>query len=304
MSIPKKHHYLPEFFIRRWTGDDGKITEFRRPHDQLVCKQKWPSQTGFIIDLYANEAKADPVERQALELLFMQKVDDAAASALLYIERGKGKPSDPLLRDAWSRFLMSLLHRSPERVKYLTAKVKEYEEDSLNPELAQKYAEMRSEDDPPTYEEWLEKAGLLTPDLRVRLLKLLIDSRRIGNTLNAMHWHLYVLERPRFGFLTGDHPIMVSNGLGHNRSFVLLAISPSKLFVAAHDPKVIDAFLTQRANGLEHAVNDACARQSKHIILAHDSAQLTFVDRRFLKASVPVGRSGFVTWNSPLVDLR
>ncbi len=303
MSVPKKHHYLPQFFMQRWADSDGEVAEYRRPHTALVVKRRHPAATGYLHELYSNENKTDPIERQALEMVFMQKVDDRAAEALAYLELHEKKPPDPALRDSWSRFLMSLIHRSPERVKYLTQKVQEYENENLNVKLASKYAAMRGPDDPPTYEEWVAEQDPLAPDLRVRLLKLLIDSQRIGNALNMMHWQLYSLEKPRFGFLTGDHPIMMSNGLGHLRGFVLLAISPARLFVAANDPKVIDAFTSQRANALESGLNDAVTRQSRHVIIARDQAQRDFVDRRFLKRTAPLGPDGLYKWKSPLVDL-
>jgi hypothetical protein len=198
---------------------------------------------------------------------------------------------------------MSLMHRSPEHVKYLTAKVREYEDDTLNPKLLAQYRSIRGQNDPSKFEDWLAEQGPLTPDLIVQLLRRLIDSELIGETLNAMYWSVYALEQPRFGFLTGDHPIMISNGLGHQRGFVALAISPSRLFIAAHDQQVINAFRTQRPNGLEQAFNDACTRQSHHVIIARDNAQKPFIDKRFLKLPAPVGTYGMVTWNSPLIDL-
>jgi hypothetical protein len=301
MSIPKKHHYLPQFFIRRWIDAEGKLAEYRRPRDKLIVKRKRPAETGDIVDLYANESKSDPVEGQALELLFMQKVDHGAARALAHIDDHGTKPNDPELRDAWTRFLMSLMHRTPERVKYLTAKVKEYEDGRLNRELREKYESLRGPDDPPDFDSWLKAQGPLTPDLRVRLLKLLIDSKRIGNALNDMKWSVFTLDRPRFGFLTGDHPIMISNGIGIRKGFILLAISPSQLFIGANDPQIVSSFETQRPNGLEQAVNDACTRQSHHVIVARDDSQTAFVNKRFLRQPAPVGPNGFVTWKSPLI---
>lgn len=190
MSVPKKHHYLPQFFLDRWCVD-GRLMEFRRPHENLVSKRKSPAATGYETDLYANEAKLDPLERQALEMVFMQKVDDGAAAALTYLEEKGRKPTDPRLRDAWSRFLMSLLHRSPERVRHLSAKVKAYEENKLIPELEAQYSTMRGENDPLTYEEFRTLYGDMTAELRTMLLRMIIDSKTIGNTLNAMHWQVH-----------------------------------------------------------------------------------------------------------------
>lgn len=174
MSIPKKHHYLPKFLMQRWANSENLVTEYRRPYGQLVAKSKHPNQTGYLHELYANENRVDPVERQALEMVFMQKVDSRAAEALIYLDDKKKKPDDPILRDAWSRFLMSLMHRSPERVKYLTEMVIKYEEGTLDPGLHEKYLEIRAVDDPETYDDWLAEQGSITADLRVRLLEMII----------------------------------------------------------------------------------------------------------------------------------
>ena len=289
--------------MARWTSADGRLTEYRRPHGNLTSKRKFPAQTGYITDLYANTNKANPVERQALELLFLQRIDGAASEAVLHLETHGAKPNDTTLRDAWTRFLMSLMHRSPERVKYLSAKVRDYESAILNPDLREKYASLRGESDPAEFEEWLATAPPLTPDLITGLLKVLVDNARIGETLNEMHWSVCTLSSPLFGFLSGDHPIILSDGVGHLRGFVGLAISPTQLFLAAHDREVIDAFRTQKDTALEKAINDACARQSHHVIIARDDAQRAFIDRRFLKRPAPVGASGFVSWKSPLLDV-
>jgi hypothetical protein len=318
MSIPSKHHYLPKFFVDRWADGDGKVAEYRypervedagkspeyRPNRSLIIKRKWPSQTAYIPDLYANESKLDPVERQALEMVFMQKVDSHAADALADLEEHKRKSDDSALRSGWSRFLMSLMHRSPERVKHITAKVREYEEGALTAELAAeigpRYAERRGPDDPETYEEWLTLQPPLTPDLRVRLLRLIIDSKRIGMALNNMHWRVHVLPDLQYGFVTGDQPLLMSDGLGHSRSFVLTPISPTAYFVASNEEQVAEAFLCQNPKALQRSINEAVTRQSRHVIIARDDAQRAFVEKRFLKLAAPVGPSGYHTWEPPL----
>lgn len=300
MSTPKKHHYLPQFFMRRWADVEGKVIEYRRPRNDLVHKKKDPAQTGYVNELYSNTNESDPVKRQALEMVFMQQVDSQAAHALVHIEQYGTKPNDAKLRDAWSRFLMSMVHRTPERIKYFTTMIEYYEVRTLNPELRDKYPPICGPDDPENFEDWLALAGPITPELGVNLLKLIIDSSLIGDTLNTMIWSVYTLANPRFGFLTGDQPVMLSNGIGHPQGFVIIAISPSKLFIAAHDQNVINSFMTQRLNDLESAINDACVRQSRHIVISNNLSQMQFVDRRFLKLPVPVGPNGLSSWTSPL----
>lgn len=301
MSVPKKHHYLPEFFLQRWANVAGRVTEYRRPFDRLVSKQRHPAATGYMIELYANKNKVDPVERQALELVFMQQVDALAADALAYLEANGTMPKNGPLRSAWSRFLMSLMHRSPERVSYLISKVREWEEGELNPELKHKYGALRGVGDPPTFEEWLQVNGPAAPALLVKLLRMLIDSENIGPVLNNMRWALHEADGA-FGLMTGDMPILVSNGLGQRDGFVMLAIGPSRLFIAAHDLEVIKSFTSQSANALQRGLNDACVRQSRHVIVADGDNQAAFVDRRFLRdLPLSIGSAGLATWAVPLV---
>lgn len=307
MSIPGKHHYLPEWFIRRWADADECVSEYRRtPNGKLWIKRRHPAATGYMHNLYANDSKADPLQRQALELVFMQKVDSRAADALAYIEQHRRKPWDWTLRGAWSRFLKSLLHRSPERVAYITNRVKDYESGELIPDLEARYTSVAGPDDPPTFDEWLAQAGSITADLRERLIKMLIDSDLIGDTINSMYWRVHTLEKLEFGLVAGDLPLMMSNGLGHEGSFIMLPIAPTRLFIAAHNLDVIHSFTLQYPSGLELAVNDAVARQSSHIVIARDDALRGFVDERLRKDN-PSEKSkmlGYQTWNSPLRNLR
>ncbi|MBB4096673.1 DUF4238 domain-containing protein [Sphingomonas kyeonggiensis] len=305
MPAPRKHHYLPQFFIKRWANADGRVVEYRRPRDDLIRKLRYPAETGYLIDLYANEAEADPVRRQALETLFMQRVDDGAAEALREMSQTQKKPTDPALRDAWSRFLMSLIHRSPRRVEYLTQRVRQYEEGELNPNLRAEYTALRGPDDPEDFDQWLAEQGPLAPELRVRLIRLLIDSPRIGGALNAMHWRMHSLEHPRFGLLSSDQPLLLSNGLGHGQSFAVLATSPTQVFLAARDQRVIDGFRRQRPSALETGLNDACVRQAAEMVVAHSDTQRTFVDRRLLKTDLALDpNTGLPSWNPPIIDLH
>jgi len=60
---------------------------------------------------------------------------------------------------------MSLMHRSPQRVKYLTAKAKEHEESVINPAFREKYEALCDPNDPFRYEDWLVEKGPIDPRL-------------------------------------------------------------------------------------------------------------------------------------------
>lgn len=299
MSIPRKHHYLPQAYLRAWAVN-GKLTEYRRFDERLIVKWRTPAQTAYLIDLYANESKSDPLERQALEMGLMQRVDDDAAEALKLLQAAKIDPLTPSMREAWARFILSLMHRTPSRMEYLEGKVRDYERLNLSPTMRDMYASLRQPVDPDTYEEWLEINGTLKDELKVGLVASLIESTRISTILTGMAWGVIMLHEPRFGFLTGDMPLTLSNGLAPPDSFVMLPISPTKLFIAAHKREVINSFATQRPNALERAINDACARQSKHLVIGKNDQQRLFVDRRFQRERQKLSSAGFMTWKAPL----
>ena len=122
MSIPLKHHYLPEFYLKRWriSPDDARVFEFRRPHPRkpIAVKKAYPSETGFGRELYAIQSRSDPKARQELESEFMSPLDSRAANALLHFEEHGMRPSDDDVAEAWSRFVLSLLNRNPTRVAW------------------------------------------------------------------------------------------------------------------------------------------------------------------------------------------
>ena len=51
--LTQDHHYLPQFYQRRWAGKDGKLTVFSRPHDMVVVKRRSTRATGKKAGLYA-----------------------------------------------------------------------------------------------------------------------------------------------------------------------------------------------------------------------------------------------------------
>ena len=43
-----KHHYIPKFYLERWTAKDGRLCEFSRPHKSVVATRKHTDATGYL----------------------------------------------------------------------------------------------------------------------------------------------------------------------------------------------------------------------------------------------------------------
>jgi len=84
MPAPLKHH-LPVFYLNRWIGEDGRLCQFSRAHNDVVPNRRYPSQTGFVERLY--ELPGFPPEKaQWVEERFMQPLNSLAAEALAVLE--------------------------------------------------------------------------------------------------------------------------------------------------------------------------------------------------------------------------
>lgn len=113
MSTSHKNHFVPQGYLRQWAGQDERLCEFSKPHHKVVPKRRHPAETGYQIDLYTISS-APEGERDKIEKRFMQRVDTDAAEAISYFREDVNLPDR--LRSGWSRFLMSLMQRDPEKV--------------------------------------------------------------------------------------------------------------------------------------------------------------------------------------------
>jgi hypothetical protein len=109
-----RHHYIPVFYSKRWSGDDDRICEFSRPYKKIHSQRVYPKQTGFLDRLYEKKGVPKSIA-QHVEDVFMKSVDNFAANALSLIETDVEKvKNDAEQRSAWSLFLITLMTRMPE----------------------------------------------------------------------------------------------------------------------------------------------------------------------------------------------
>lgn len=47
-----KHHYIPVFYSKRWTGQDGRLCEYSRPYKVVKPRRTFPDGTGYARGLY------------------------------------------------------------------------------------------------------------------------------------------------------------------------------------------------------------------------------------------------------------
>ena len=66
MSSPKAHHFVPRFYLARWTDSDGRLVVYARKNNRLVVDRLNPKSTGFEPGLYSISG-VDEDKRQLIE---------------------------------------------------------------------------------------------------------------------------------------------------------------------------------------------------------------------------------------------
>lgn len=280
MAKETKHHYIPVFYLRQWTGADGRLCEFSKPYDRVKPRRVDPDGTAYVRGLNTIPGMA-PEDADFLETYFFKKTDDDAARALRILLAERPWKFTDKERSGWSRFITSLIARNPEEIERLKAAGQALFDKAL-PEIEADYAARREPTDPPTYAEYV---AIHSPNPRGRagaiLVQGVIDHPMIGTKINNMRWMVLHDARPKNLLLTSNRPVVMTNGLDADNSQLILPISPKHVFVATNNPRTENYIrsVMQRKQMIEQ-INERVARQSQKYVFGFSDAQLLFVSRR------------------------
>jgi hypothetical protein len=294
MSEPYKHHYLPIFYLTQWAGPDGKLTRYYRPHQDVVATPVSPANTGFEPALYRLEGY-QPEIMNAVEKEYMAKVvDEPASKALKVIVDGDYSKMTPELQVAWTRFLMSLVYRTPHMVSYITKVAEQNLRNNLQSNPTD-YELARAPTHPPTLLEFVER---YTPALFLgagkSFLPGIIDTPKNGNAILKMGWWTWKLDdiRDVHDLLTSDIPLFRSYGLGDERCIIALPISPRRVFFATNDSARLQAVMAHGAARVAKELNASMVNQAQKYVFGINDRHLRFVERRLRRVGGPAVQLG------------
>lgn len=282
-GAPNKHHYIPEFYLSAWAGDDRKFERYDKPTpSKIMARRVFPSEAGWKKNLYISpEDGHDP---QWLESQIFQVIDSRAAIALRKMNADALQEFLATDRSAWTVFLRSLLHRTPENLGATIAHATEMLNEAIE-ESRERYPELRGHKDPATYEEF--KATML-PDWKRRIalqaLPALIANPQIGQFLHNMPTRIFTLPDHTRDFLISDDPLARTNGLEKSDGYIAIPISPRKLFVSAYRRELLDQMAAMKPEALVRMMNIWTVESARHFVAARDRSQDKFIRNRFGKS--------------------
>jgi hypothetical protein len=265
--------------LKQWADPaDGRLCEFSRPYKEVKARRVHPDGTGYLRGLNTF-ARLRPELADFLEHRFFKTIDNDASAILEMLNRDYVDFTD---RSAWSRFIMSQLHRSPEGITRVGEMVGETFETDLENYVRRNYDELRTDKDPPTFEEFQFSVNQADIDqTHLLVLGRIMNSENVGTALNQMRWAVIRTLRSNHRLLTSDRPLVMTNGLKQSNAHIVIPISPVRIFAAAHTDDVlrqIDAKM-QHGGGVQ-LLNSQIARQARKYVWGRDDSHLKFVDER------------------------
>jgi hypothetical protein len=250
-----------------------------------VASDVGPDFTGYEEGLYQLDGTADP---QMIETKFFRAVDNNAAPVLeSMLHEGPGA-LDEDKRRSWTLFLMSMLMRSPHSLDEIGSVINDFFRANLEKSHQSDYATSRQPDDPVSIYDFTMKR---TPDLAQAYkaaLPDMIDNDVIGKQIINMRWAMWALSAAPYTLLTGDRPCMTSRGIADSGCMLSLPVSPTHLFVAAHDIELLRRLAAQPARDTVRNSNDCTVKLAVQNVYGCTAGQLTFIEKRLRKAEDPI----------------
>ncbi|MGO7394950.1 DUF4238 domain-containing protein [Rhizobium ruizarguesonis] len=275
---PIYHHYVPQFYLRRWANKERKVCRFSKPYDRILPKMTAISGTGGMDRLYEMKT-VSPEFAQWFEKGPLKAIDTAANNVLELIEAGQIDKLTSDQRSMWAGFLMSMLMRGPRDIAVIKAAYAQ-EWQAMIPEIV---AEFEANENEVTRGLATNVPAMLAPDSPLladwglEMAIGLMDHAGIGNILINMEWIVRDMPENAPEFLTSDRPIMKSGELVASDDFVMLPIGPRKLFIAVGDAETVRRVQAYDPAVQSLAVNRFIVERAQECVYGTDDAQLEFV---------------------------
>ena len=114
----------------------------------------------------------------------------------------------------------------------------------------------------------------------IKLVQRTIDSKIVGAHFNNLLWRV-VEFKSRSTLMTGDRPIIMTNGMVKPDSHLVIPIGPRKLFVAAPNLDLVNSLVGQNADEVVEFANDRIVKQAHRFCISSEETYLQFFDDRF-----------------------
>jgi len=259
MNDPKRHHYIPEFYLKRW-AINGKITTFQNYKGEIKKSFPSPKGTGFEFQLYSYSEKLKTSNYAEIETNFLSKLDSKGAKIVKKLINNQTlEKEEPLI---WAKFILALKVRTPENISRIKQTISVGYRNFLN-DRQKDYEKHKAPNAPDAlidlYE--LNSPGLIENIGVGQIPKIYSDQRAITDFLS---FDYHVLHTGHFKLLSSDRPLLFIGRPDSPDCIIALPLSPSHAFFATKPNSNAQKHLhSMKPKKIVYLLNRAVARQAK-----------------------------------------
>lgn len=281
-QVSKRHHYIPEFYLSRWSsGEQKKLVQYSKPYGGIVKPYEVsPKQTGWVPKLYWLNGLPNEVA-SAVEDEFFKPIDTHASIVMSNMHAGSQSFS-PADRVAWTQFLMSLVFRHPENLKATKERLSRTIRTTTRAQERQ-YRKVRAPDDPKTLAEALRLEIERDPDrVHRQVVELVADitgSEKIGRHIYSMRWGSLRMPLGVPALLTSDRPLHWFGGLADRGCHILMPIGPKRVFYAVNELEMAAQIMTHTPTKLVEILNEHTVRRARDYVYGMTDDRLDYVQQ-------------------------
>ena len=230
--VQMRHHYVPQFLLRRWSGAAGKLSTYTMRNGHLTKRAMAPKATGYKNGLYALVAGVLGYPEDHLEKQLFGPIDNDAAVALDKMERRAILTEDDHI--AWTFFLCSMRIRQPDVLEFLRTEGKQHHAEIL--------ADLDKETLPvgaPTTEQWFNRhfPGAIDAATLTSWLPRMIIHDEVASRFGSLNWWCREFEAEAPKLLLSDLPLHWEGGFKKQDFFIQLPIGPDRVFFGTASAK-------------------------------------------------------------------
>lgn len=291
MNNPKKHHYVPRFYLRAWEEADGLVPTFICLPDKPIKATRLATDNINVEQFLYSLDHVPPNLRHVIESDFFTKVIDTPASQVF--DRLRAGEVEQLTHQEcvyWARFLTASRARTPDMVSVLKELTAAELEKSLRTVGEHEKAELEKHGYKDMYEFALDRKREVIANFPIRRLPRIILNKNVIEDILKMTWAVYGVPESGLPFLTCDRPFYMLGGTAEPDGLIAMSLSPTQLFMAAHDRSKLDQIAAKPRRELVRRFNTSIVAQSARMICGN--AEQSFI-RKYWKAESSFEKAPF-----------
>jgi hypothetical protein len=222
-QISKRHHYIPQFYLKQWRSKDGMgIFNYTKNTDSdIEFYTKFEKACGFKFDLYMLKPSSKwdifNYQQDYIEKKFFKPLDNAASAVHKKLLTTGLKDLTVEDKSIWALFLRSLMERNPERINEV---FQFFEHSDLKNKVMLKVNASE-------FASCFDIDAMQKNEILLQLVRAICNPKFLDAVVN-MRWNILDCSATGESYITSDRPLLVNGGLQEQSPQITytIALSP------------------------------------------------------------------------------